>query len=161
MRKDALRDFEKRVQWVVLPENLPGSGLEGRYYPCFASPGPGRSYWKHRVKGMPESFLHLKASHDKKFIDIVESLPGAILRSRSGSYLQRSNQTAISIFTSSMIRRIPPTLKFEVCIVERHALMNEGPSSDPGELKPMVYERATGYTLVLRRMKRCLTLKAS
>jgi hypothetical protein len=98
----------------------------------------------------------------KKFIDIVEGIAARrdTPTTDLGSYLQpiehnRACHLEFHFFydpaISTEIEKVR-SLYREAAI----ALMNEGAlfTRPYGELAPMVYERATGYTLVLRRVKK-------
>jgi hypothetical protein len=150
---------------LSLADNLPGlPGLEKKILTMLRKPWPKEvTYWKHRYKGGCQSLFFIsRPLMAKKFITVVEGIaakqgyPIADL----GSYLQpiehhRACHLEFHLFYD-------PANPMDIEKVHRLyreaalALMKEGAffTRPYGELAPMVYERATGYTLALRRVKK-------
>jgi len=150
---------------LSLAENLPGlPGLERKILPLLRKPWPREgTYWKHRYKGGCQSLFFIsRPLMAKKYIDLVEGIAARRDYSISdlGSYLQPiEHNRACHLEFHFFYDPANPTDIEKVRSLYREAaiaLMNEGAlfTRPYGELAPMMYERATGYTLVLRRVKK-------
>ena len=150
---------------MSLTDNLPGfPGLGRKLLPLLRKPWPGDlTYWKNRYKGGCQSlFFIARPVWVKKLIDRVEEIAarGGYPISDIGSYLQpiehhRACHLEFHFFydpaNSAEIEKVRGLYR-EAAM----ALLDEGAffTRPYGELAPMVYERAAGYTMVLRRVKK-------
>jgi hypothetical protein len=157
--------LKNEFQKISLNDNLPGfPGLGRRLLPLLRKPWPGNlTYWKNRYKGGCQSlFFITRPVLAKKFIDIVEEIASrrGYQISDIGSYLQpiehhRACHLEFDFFynpaNSTEIEKIR-TIYRDAGI----ALLNEGAlfTRPYGELAPILYERAAGYTMGLRRVKK-------
>jgi FAD/FMN-containing dehydrogenase len=150
---------------LVLDEALPGfPGLGGKILSLIRNPWPADlPYWKNRWQGASQSlFFIAKPEKSPKFVEIVEAIapkhgyPVADI----GSYIQpiehnRACQVEFTFFydgkNAAAKARIAALYKDAA-----RALMNEGAlfTRPYGELAPMVYERAAGYVMGLKRVKK-------
>jgi hypothetical protein len=150
---------------IILTENLPGfPGLSQKMLSLLRKPWPvGETYWKNRVKGGCQSlFFITKPNLVPEFIDIAKSVavgfdyPVADM----GIYIQpiEHNRAAHLEFNffydpeSVYEREQVAALYTDAAKV----LLNEGAifSRPYGTVAPMVYEKATGYTETLKRVKK-------
>ena len=157
--------LKNEFKGLSLAENLPGlPGLDRKILPMLRKPWPRDvTYWKNRYKGGCQSlFFIARPASSKKFMDIVEGI--AARRDYPitdlGSYLQPiEHNRACHLEFHFFYDPVNPIEIEKVRSLYREAaiaLMNEGAlfTRPYGELAPMVYERATGYTMVLRRVKK-------
>jgi len=150
---------------IVLNDNLPGfSGLGRKVISLLRKPWPEElPYWKNRYKGGCQSlFFITRPVLAKKFIDRVREIAtrhdypiGDI-----GGYLQpiEHNRACHLEFNFFYNPDNPIEIK-KVRSLYREAiiaLLNEGAffSRPYGDIAPIVYERAAGYTMALKRVKR-------
>jgi len=150
---------------IALNDNLPGfSGLGRKVISLLRKPWPEKlPYWKNRYKGGCQSlFFITRPVLTKKFIDRVREIAtrhdypiGDI-----GGYLQpiEHNRACHLEFNFFYNPDNPIEIKkvrslYREAIV---ALLNEGAffSRPYGDIAPIVYERAAGYTMTLKRVKR-------
>jgi hypothetical protein len=157
--------LKNEFKGLSLAENLPGfPGLERKMVPTLRKPWPKEgTYWKNRYKGGCQSlFFITRPGLSKKFIEIVEGIAarGGTPITDLGGYLQpiehnRACQLEFHFFYDPSnpaevenVRKVYRTAAL--------ALMNEGAffTRPYGELAPILYERAAGYTTVLRQVKK-------
>ena len=150
---------------VSLAESLPGfPGLGKKLLPMLRSPWPKEvTYWKNRYKGACQSlFFITKPNLATKFISTMGELAArhGYPISDIGGYLQpiehnRACHLEFNLFydpaNQSEVQRIKDLYREAA-----QALLNEGAlfTRPYGELAPMVYERAAGYAMTLRRVKK-------
>jgi FAD/FMN-containing dehydrogenase len=162
----ALSDILKNeFKGISLGENLPGfPGLERKLLPLLRKPWPSdRTYWKNRYKGGCQSlFFIARPDASRKFVDIVEeaAIGSGYPKDDIGCYLQpiehnRACHLEFHFFydpaSSGEVERAQKLNRSAAT-----ALLNAGAlfTRPYGELAPMVYERAAGYTMTLRRLKK-------
>jgi FAD/FMN-containing dehydrogenase len=150
---------------LALDEALPGfPGLGNKILSLLRNPWPADvPYWKNRWQGASQSlFFIARPEKSQKFVEIVEMVapkhgyPVADI----GSYIQpiehnRACQVEFTFFYNGK----DAAAKARIAALYKdaaRALMNEGAlfTRPYGELAPMVYERAAGYVLALRRVKK-------
>ena len=150
---------------MVLEEALPGfPGLGGKILTLLRNPWPADiPYWKNRWQGASQSlFFIARPEKAPKYIEIVEAVapkhgyPIADI----GSYIQpiehnRACQVEFTFFYDAA----DAEAKARIAALYRdaaRALMAEGAlfTRPYGELAGMVYERAAGYTMALKRVKK-------
>ena len=157
--------LRNEFQKMSLADNLPGfPGLGKKLLPMLRKPWSGDlTYWKNRNKGGCQSlFFIARPVLAKKFIDIVKEIAArrGYPISNIGSYLQpiehnRACHLEFNFFydpaNSTEIEKVR-SLYRDAAI----ALLNEGAffSRPYGELAPILYERAAGYAIVLKRVKK-------
>ncbi len=157
--------INNEFQDLKLGENLPGfPGVRKKLLPMLRSPWPeGKPYWKNRVKGACQNlFFHTRPMLAHQYVDIVEEIAARYDYPISdiGMYIQpiehnRACRPEFSFFYD-------PENKIETEAVR--ALYNEAASvllnngavfTRPyGELAPIVYEKAAGYAMALKRLKK-------
>jgi len=145
-------------------EALPGfPGLGGRMLELLRNPWPAHlTYWKNRWQGASQSlFFIARPEMAPLYVDIVETIAPryGYPVDDIGSYIQpiehnRACQVEFTFFydgedaeeTARIAALYRDTAK---------ALIGEGAlfTRPYGELAPMVYDRATGYVTVLKRLK--------
>jgi FAD/FMN-containing dehydrogenase len=150
---------------LTVDEALPGfPGLGGKILPLLRNPWPaGQPYWKNRWQGASQSlFFIARPEKTPKFVEIVEAVapkhgyPVADI----GSYIQpiehnRGCQVEFTFFydenNAAAKSRIAALYKDAA-----RALIAEGAlfTRPYGDLAPMVYERAAGYVIGLKRVKK-------
>jgi FAD/FMN-containing dehydrogenase len=150
---------------LSVDEALPGfPGLGGKMLSLLRSPWPADGpYWKNRWQGASQSlFFIARPEKTQKFVEIVETVapkhgyPVADI----GCYVQpiehnRACQVEFTFFydenSAAAKARINPLFKDAA-----RALIAEGAlfTRPYGDLAPMVYERAAGYVIGLRRVKK-------
>jgi FAD/FMN-containing dehydrogenase len=173
-RPDEKIDYEEKLlkeivrnefRKLVLDEALPGfPGLGNKILSLLRNPWPADvPYWKNRWQGASQSlFFIARPEKSQKFVEIVETVapkhgyPVADI----GSYIQpiehnRACQVEFTFFYNGK----DAAAKARIAALYKDAartLMNEGAlfTRPYGELAPMVYERAAGYVLALRRVKK-------
>jgi len=150
---------------MPLADSLPGfPGLTKKLLPMLRKPWPKEmTYWKNRYRGACQSlFFITKPTSAPKFISEMEEMAArhGYPISDIGGYLQpiehnRACQLEFNLFydpaSSSEVERIR-SLYHEATRV----LLNEGAlfTRPYGELSKLVYEKATGYAMTLRRLKK-------
>jgi hypothetical protein len=150
---------------MSLADNLPGfPGLGRKLLSLLRKPWPqDLTYWKNRYKGGCQSlFFITRPVYAKKFVDQVEEIAVRCDYPISdiGSYLQpiEHNRACHLEFHFFYDPANPKEIE-KVRSLFRHAaiaLLSEGAffSRPYGELSPILYERAAGYTMVLKRVKK-------
>ena len=157
--------LKNEFKGVALEDNLPGfPGLGRRLLQLLRKPWPGDlTYWKNRYKGGCQSlFFITRPALAKNFIHRVEELSArhGYPISDIGGYLQpiehnRACHLEFNFFydpaNSAEVEKVR-SLYRDTAI----ALINEGAffSRPYGELAPILFERAAGYTTALKRVKR-------
>ena len=150
---------------MSLTDNLPGfPGFGRKLLPLLRKPWPGDgAYWKNRFKGGCQSlFFFARPMLAKKLVDTVEEIAArrGYPISDIGGYLQpiehnRACHLEFHFFydpaNSTEIETVRSLYRDAVT-----ALLNEGAffTRPYGELAPILYERAAGYTMALRRVKK-------
>jgi FAD/FMN-containing dehydrogenase len=150
---------------LAVDEALPGfPGLGNKLLSLLRNPWPADvPYWKNRWQGASQSlFFIARPEKSQRFVEIVEAVapkhgyPVADI----GSYIQpiehnRACQVEFTFFydgkDAAAKARIAALYKDAA-----RALMNEGAlfTRPYGDLAPMVYERAAGNVMALRRVKK-------
>ncbi len=150
---------------LSLDEALPGfPGLGDKMLSLLRNPWPAdMPYWKNRWQGASQSlFFIARPEKSQNFVEIVETVapkhgyPVADI----GSYIQpiehnRACQVEFTFFYDGK----DAAAKTRIAALYKDAarnLMNAGAlfTRPYGELAPMVYERAAGYVMALRRVKK-------
>jgi hypothetical protein len=150
---------------LTIDEALPGfPGLGNKILSLIRNPWPADvPYWKNRWQGGSQSlFFIARPEKTQTFVEIVESIapkfgyPVADI----GIYIQpiehnRACQVEFTFFYDEK----NVAAKAKIAALYKHAaqaLMNEGAlfTRPYGELAPMVYERAAGYVMALKRVKK-------
>jgi len=150
---------------ISLTDNLPGfPGLGRKILPFLRKPWPGDlTYWKNRYKGGCQSLFFITTPvWAKKLINRVEEIAAKqdYPMVDIGGYLQPIEHNRACHLEFHFFYDPGNTTEIEkVRSLYRQAaiaLLNEGAffTRPYGELAPMVYERAAGYTMVLKRLKR-------
>lgn len=150
---------------LVVDEALPGfPGLGGKILSLLRNPWPADvPYWKNRWQGASQSlFFIARPEKAQKYVDIVETVapkhgyPVADI----GSYIQpiehnRACQIEFTFFYDGKNAAAGQRIA-ELYRDTAKALINEGAlfTRPYGELAPMVYERAAGYVMGLKRTKK-------
>jgi hypothetical protein len=150
---------------ISLSESLPGvPGVERKLLSMLRSPWPAeKTYWKNLWKGGFQSlFFITRPISIPIFVEIVKEVAvrHGYPMSDIGIYIQpiehnRGCQMEFTFFYD-------PTKDTEKAMIAHlyhnaaMALFNKGAffSRPYGELAPMVYERAAGYTMALKRVKK-------
>ncbi len=150
---------------LALEDALPGfPGMSNKILPLLRNPWPADGpYWKNRWQGASQSlFFIARPDKTQKFVEVVETVapkhgyPVADI----GSYIQpiehnRASQVEFTFFydgkDAAAQARIAALYKDAA-----QALIREGAlfTRPYGELAPMVYERAAGYVMALKRVKK-------
>ncbi len=164
--EDALSEILKNeFKNLPLADNLPGfPGLGRKLLPLLRKPWSGDlAYWKNRYKGACQSlFFITRPVMAKKFIDQMEGIAAKhnYPISDMGSYLQPiEHNRACHLEFDLFYDPANPVEIEKVRSLYRDAaiaLLNGGAffSRPYGELASILYERATGYTTVLKRVKK-------
>jgi FAD/FMN-containing dehydrogenase len=150
---------------LAIDEALPGfPGLGNKMLSLLRNPWPADGpYWKNRWQGASQSlFFIARPEKSQKFVEIVEAVapkhgyPVADI----GSYIQpiehnRACQMEFTFFYNGKDAAVKTRIAALYKDAAR-ALMAEGAlfTRPYGELAPMVYERAAGYVLALKRVKK-------
>jgi hypothetical protein len=162
----ALSDILKNeFKEIHLTESLPGfPGLGRKMLPLLRKPWPkDMTYWKNRYKGGCQSlFFIARPVLSERFMDIVEEIAVAhdYPKADLAIYLQPiEHNRACHIEFNFFYDPANPTEIEKVRSLYResaNALLNEGAffTRPYGELASMMYERAAGYSTVLRRLKK-------
>jgi hypothetical protein len=146
-------------------DNLPGfPGLGGKLMGMLRSPWPTNvPYWKQRVKGGCQSlFFITRPEKAPMYINVVDMAAAGFGYpiDEIGCYIQpiehnRACQVEFSFFYD---KKDPQETALVAALYRQAAatLLNEGAffTRPYGELAPMIYERAAGYTAALKRTKR-------
>jgi len=147
---------------LVLTDALPGfPGAARKLLPMLRKPWPAdKPYWKHQWRGSSQSlFFIARPASAPLFIDVVEEVAArhGYPISEIGVYFQpiehnRACQLEFTFFYHEDEAAVIAGLYRDAA----QALMNEGAffSRPYGELAPMVYERAAGYSAALKRVKK-------
>jgi hypothetical protein len=157
--------LKNEFKGLSLDDNLPGfPGLGRKLLPLLRKPWPrDLTYWRNRYKGGCRNlFFIARPVLAKKFIDRVEAIAARCDYPISdiGSYLQPiEHNRACHLEFHFFYDPANPTEIEKVRSLYRDAaiaLLNEGAffTRPYGELGPILYERAAGYTMVLRRVKK-------
>ncbi len=148
-----------------LAENLPGfSGLHKKLLPLLRNPWPADvPYWKHRYAGACQSlFFITRPELAPQFIVMVEEMAPlyGYPVSDIGIYMQpiehnRACHLEFHFFydpTNDADREGIRAMYLDIA----RALLNEGAlfTRPYGDLTPIVYEKAAGYAMTLRRVKK-------
>jgi hypothetical protein len=150
---------------IALADNLPGFPGFGRMIlRLLRKPWPEDSaYWKNRYKGGCQSlFFITRPALTKKFIDRMKEIAAVHDYSMNdiGGYLQPiEHNRACHLEFNLFYDRANPLEIEKVRNLYRDAaidFLNRGAffSRPYGELAPILYERAAGYTMVLKRVKK-------
>lgn len=164
--ENALNEIVKNeFKEISLNETLPGfPGLGRKILFLLRKPWPGElPYWKNRYKGGCQSlFFIARPNLAKKFIDQVRQIASQYDYPISdiGGYFQpiEHNRACHLEFNFFYNPNNPIEIKKVRSLYRESiiALLNEGAffSRPYGEIAPIVYERAAGYTMTLKRVKR-------
>jgi hypothetical protein len=150
---------------MSVADNLPGiPGLEKKLLPLLRSPWPReRTHWKNRYKGACQSlFFITRPILAPSFIKTVGEI--AVKHGYQiddmGTYLQpiEHNRACYLEFDFFYDPEDPAQIRIVQNLFRQAAvtLLNEGAlfTRPYGELAPLVYERTSGYTMTLRRVKK-------
>jgi FAD/FMN-containing dehydrogenase len=150
---------------LVVDEALPGfPGLGGKLLSLLRNPWPAdQPYWKNRWQGASQSlFFIARPEKAQKFVEVVEAVapkhgyPVADI----GSYVQPiEHNRACQVEFTFFYNGTDAAAKARIAALYRdaaRALIAEGAlfTRPYGDLATMVYERAAGYTMALRRVKK-------
>ena len=150
---------------MELQENLPGfPGIGRKLLTMLRKPWPAeKTYWKNIWKGGSQSlFFIARPVSSPVYVDIVEELAAqhGYPMGDIGCYIQpiehnRACHMEFTFFynpTDSSERALIASFYRNTAL----ALMNQGAlfTRPYGELSPMMYERASGYTMALKRLKK-------
>jgi FAD/FMN-containing dehydrogenase len=149
---------------MELQDNLPGvPGIGPKLLLMLRKPWPAeKTYWKNIWKGGSQSlFFIAKPVSSPLYVDIVKKTAAqyGYPMSDIGCYIQpiEHNRACHMEFTF-FFNPADPSEKARIADLHRHvalALLNQGAlfTRPYGELSSMVYERASGYTMALKRLK--------
>ncbi len=150
---------------LTVDEALPGfPGLGGKLLSLLRNPWPADlPYWKNRWQGASQSlFFIARPEKAPKFVEIVEAVapkhgyPVADI----GSYIQPiEHNRACQVEFTFFYNGADAGAKARIAALYRdaaRALIAEGAlfTRPYGDLATMVYERAAGYTMALKRVKK-------
>lgn len=150
---------------LVLDEALPGfPGLGGKMLSLLRNPWPADvPYWKNRWQGASQSlFFIARPDQAQKYVEIVETVAPkhGYAVADIGSYIQpiehnRGCQIEFTFFYDGKSE----AAKAQIAALYKdaaRALISQGAlfTRPYGELAPMVYERAAGYVMALKRVKK-------
>ena len=150
---------------ISLADSLPGfPGLGKKLLLMLRKPWPKEvTYWKNRYQGACQSlFFITKPALAPKFINKVQEIAArhGYPIGDIGGYLQpiehnRACQLEFSFFYDPANRPTVETIN-SLYLEAARVLLNEGAlfTRPYGELAKLVYERATGYAMTLRRVKK-------
>lgn len=150
---------------ISLTESLPGvPGIGRKLLSMLRNPWPAeKTYWKNLWKGGSQSlFFITRPVLTPSYVDLIKEVAVryGYPTSDIGSYIQpiehnRACQMEFTFFYD------PANGKEKAMIADLYrsaalSLLNKGAyfSRPYGELSPMVYERAAGYTMALKRLKK-------
>ena len=150
---------------ISLTESLPGvPGIGRKLLSMLRNPWPAeKTYWKNLWKGGSQSlFFITRPGLTPSHVDIVKeaAVRHGYPMSDIGSYIQPiEHNRACQIEFTFFYDPANDTEKLTIANLYRSAalsLLNQGAyfSRPYGELSPMVYERAAGYTMALKRLKK-------
>jgi len=150
---------------ISLTEGLPGfPAIERKLLSMLRRPWPsGKTYWKNLWKGGSQSlFFIARPALTPMFVDIVKDVAAqhGYPMNDIGSYIQPiEHNRACQVEFTFFYDPAKPAEKAMIAGLYRSAalaLMNKGAlfTRPYGELAPMVYERAAGYTTALKRVKK-------
>jgi len=149
---------------MLLADTLPGfPGLGRKILPLLRKPWRGDlTYWKNQYKGRCQNlFFITRPVLTKKFIDRMEEIGAKhnYPMSEMGIYLQPIEHNRACHLEFNLFYDPANPMEIEKIRSLYHdaaiALLNEGAffSRPYGELAPILYERAAGYTMALKRVK--------
>ena len=163
---NALKDiFNTEFPDIPLTENLPGfPGLGDRIFTLLRQPWPdSKTYWKNRVKGGCQSLNFItKPNMVPGMINIVDLVAAEFGYPivDIGRYIQpiehnRACQAEFNFFFDPSDEAEKASIG-ALFIQAAGLLLDEGAvfSRPYGSLAPLVYERAAGYTIGLKRLKK-------
>jgi FAD/FMN-containing dehydrogenase len=150
---------------IVLTENLPGfPGLDSKMLTMLRQPWPAdKTYWKNRIKGACQSlFFITRPNLVPEFINIASAVAAGYDYSISdiGCYIQPIEHNRACHLEFNFF--YDPNDAYErekvssIYTQAARAMLDEGAvfSRPYGTVAGMVYERATGYTETLKRVKK-------
>ncbi|NMC95150.1 MAG: FAD-binding oxidoreductase [Syntrophorhabdus sp.] len=149
---------------MALADNLPGfPGLGRKLLPMLRKPWPSKvPYWKNRIRGGCQNlFFITKPFKAPMFMDMMETITAryGYAVNEIGSYIQpiehnRACQIEFSFFYDPDDEG-EKSLVAEIYREAAVAMMNEGAffTRPYGDLAPIIYNRAAGYTMTLKRLK--------
>jgi hypothetical protein len=149
---------------MELQDNLPGvPGIGRKFLSMLRKPWPAeKTYWKNIWKGGSQSlFFIAKPVSSPLYVDIVKKTAAqyGYPMSDIGIYIQpiEHNRACHMEFTF-FYNPAASSEKTRIADLYKHvalALLNQGAlfTRPYGELSSMVYERASGYTMALKRLK--------
>jgi FAD/FMN-containing dehydrogenase len=150
---------------ITLEDNLPGvPGIGRRLLSMLRKPWPSdKTYWKDSWKGASQSlFFIAKPDTSPVYVDIVKKIAPqyGYPVDEIGMYIQPiEHNRACQMEFTFFYNPADPAEKARIAGLYRNAaaaLLNQGAffSRPYGELAPMMYERAAGYTTALKRLKK-------
>jgi len=150
---------------MELQDNLPGvPGIGRKLLSMLRKPWPAEKiYWKNIWKGCSQSlFFIARPSSGHLYVDTVKKMAAqhGYPMSDIGIYIQPiEHNRACHIEFTFFYNPAAPSEKARISDLYRNAalsLMNQGAffTRPYGELASMVYERASGYTMALKRVKK-------
>ena len=164
--EDALKSvLNNEFSDIVLTENLPGFvGLGGKMLSMLRQPWPdGETYWKNRVRGGCQSlFFIAKPNMAPSYISIVEMTAAEFGYpiAEIGKYIQpiehnRACHLEFNFFYDPSNQAERNNIN-ELYNETAKILLAEGAifSRPYGSLASLVYEKAAGYTMTLKRVKK-------
>lgn len=157
--------LRNEFQEIELTDSLPGfPGLSRKLLPLLRQPWPSkRTYWKNRYKGACQSlFFITRPVLAPEFISSVEAIAAqhGYPVSDIGGYLQpiEHNRACHLEFNFNYNPNSAPEVQRVKDLYSDAAreLLDEGAlfTRPYGELAPLVYERAAGYAMTLKRVKK-------
>ena len=162
----------KEFQKIKLVDNLPGAAGRGRkLLTLLRKPWPAeKTYWKNAWRGGAQSLFFIgKPVSTPLYVDIVEEVAVryGYPMDDIGMYIQPIEHNRAAHVEFKFFH--DPDDADEKAVIAglyreaAKALMNEGAffSRPYGELAPMVYDRAAGYTMALKRTKKVFDPKKS
>jgi FAD/FMN-containing dehydrogenase len=149
---------------IHLDEGLPGNtGLNKKILPLLRKPWPqGKPYWKNRYKGACQSlFFITKPVMAPKFLDIMREIASLYDYPASdiGAYIQpiehnRACQVEFNLFYDGTDEyekeRIASFYSNAASVLLEEGALFTRPY---GELAALVYDKAAGYTMTLKKLK--------
>jgi hypothetical protein len=150
---------------LELQDNLPGvPGIGRKLLSMLRNPWPAeKTYWKNIWKGCSQSlFFIARPVSTPVYVNLAKEVAAqhGYPMSDIGIYIQpiEHNRACHMEFTF-FYNPADPSEKARICDLYRNAalsLMNQGAffTRPYGELASMVYERASGYTMALKRVKK-------
>jgi hypothetical protein len=150
---------------MALQDNLPAvPGIGRKLLPMLRNPWPDRkTYWKHAWKGGSQSlFFIARPDRTPAYVDIVKKAAPqhGVAIDDVGMYIQPiEHNRACHVEFTFFYDPANTAEKSRIAALYRNAavlLLNQGAyfSRPYGELAAMMYERAAGYTMALRRLKK-------